>query len=34
MPYDKDGKYYRKPAVPQIKATSANKVLKEANKNT
>ncbi len=32
MPYDKDGKYYRKAVVPKKKATSANKGLKEANK--
>ena len=30
MPYDKDGKYYRKPVVHQKKANSANKGLKSS----
>ena len=30
MPYDKDGKYYRKPVVPQKKAKSANIGLKSS----
>ncbi len=31
MPYDKDGKYYRKAVVPKKKGDSVDKIMKKAN---
>ena len=33
MPYDKDGKYYRKPVVPEKTGKSVDDILNNANRN-